>query len=187
MERGEGPALFPEVTRCTGSYWDRRANAPWEISRTLALHALVLFFAMVCNFSRGCESKVAGTCISAMKPLYQIVAATMLLLFLGASGADCLVPNARMSSAEKACCLQMAGQCDMNMAGKHPCCRKIVRHDDAELNDLAHFTSPPLSSHVAMLEPGFSLHVPVWPSAPLEQSGGPPHDPPSPSVEILRI
>jgi hypothetical protein len=122
-----------------------------------------------------------------MKPLYQIVAATMLLLFLGVPGADCLVPNARMSAAEKACCQQMAGQCDMNMAGKHPCCQKIVQHhDDADLNDLSPFVAP-LSLHVAMLQPSFSLHVPVQSSGLFERLGRLPHDPPSPSVEILRI
>jgi hypothetical protein len=123
-----------------------------------------------------------------MKSLYQIVAAAMLLLFLGVSGADCLVPDARMSAAEKACCQKMAGQCDMNMAAKHPCCQKIVpHHDDADLRDLSHFATPPLSSHAAMLEPGFSLHLPLQSFVLFERLGRLPHDPPSPSVEILRI
>lgn len=38
---------------------------------------------------------------------HQIVGAVALLLFLGISGADCLVPNARMSDAEKISCQQM--------------------------------------------------------------------------------
>ena len=95
-----------------------------------------------------------------MKLIYQIVAATLLLLFLGVSGADCLVPNARMSNAEKICCQRMAGQCDMGMEGKHPCCQKITqRHDDADLNDLSHLAAPPLSSQVAMLETHTSLDI----------------------------
>jgi hypothetical protein len=123
-----------------------------------------------------------------MKSLYQIVAATMLLLFLGVAGVDCLVPNARMSAAEKECCQKMAGQCDMNMAAKHPCCQKIVQHhDDAYLNDYSHFGAPPLSLHTAMPEPDFSLHVPVRSFVLFERLGCPPHNPPSPSVEILRI
>ena len=123
-----------------------------------------------------------------MKPLYQIVVATMLLLFLGASGADCLVPNARMSAAEKACCLQMAGQCDMNMAAKHPCCQKIVQHhDDADLKDLSHFVTPPLPFHVAVFGSGSSLHVQMQSFVLFERPAHSPHDPPSPSVEILRI
>jgi hypothetical protein len=36
-----------------------------------------------------------------MKPFYQFAAAVMLLLFFGVSGADCLIPNAQMSAAEK--------------------------------------------------------------------------------------
>ena len=123
-----------------------------------------------------------------MKLIYQIVATTLLLLFLGVSGADCLVPNVRMSDAEKMCCQQMAGQCDMSMAAKHPCCQKMTqRRDDADLNDLSRFAASLLSSQVAML--GTSLHLDVTvplsvlPDLP-EQS---PHAPPAPSVEILRI
>jgi hypothetical protein len=123
-----------------------------------------------------------------MKPFYQIVAATVLLLFLGVSGADCLVPNARMSDAEKMCCQQMAGQCDMSMAAKHPCCQKSVqRHDDADTNDLSHFAAPPLFSQVAILGSGLSLDMSVSPAALPDLLGQPPHDPPIPSVEILRI
>ena len=123
-----------------------------------------------------------------MKSLYQVVAATMLLFFLGVAGVDCLVPNARMSAAEKECCQKMAGQCDMNMAAKHPCCQKIVQHhDDAYLNDFSHFVAPPLSSYVAMLESGFSIHAPAQSFVLFERLGRLPHDPPSPSVEILRI
>jgi hypothetical protein len=123
-----------------------------------------------------------------MKLIYQIVAATVLLLFLGASDADCLVPNVRMSDAEKMCCQQMAGQCDMSMAAKHPCCQKITqRHDDADLNDLSHFASPLLSSHVAMLGSGLPLVVTVPLSVLPDLLEQPPHAPPVPSVEILRI
>jgi hypothetical protein len=123
-----------------------------------------------------------------MKLIYQIVAATVLLLFLGVSGADCLVPNARMSDAEKICCQQMAGQCDMSMAAKHPCCQKITqRHDDADVNDLFHFAAPPLSSQVAMLGAGLSLDATVSLSVLPDLLGQPPHDSPVPSVEILRI
>src|ERR1700733_14173447 len=93
-----------------------------------------------------------------MKLIYQIVAAIVLLLFLGVSGADCLAPNARMSDAEKICCQKMAGQCDTSMAAKYPCCQKITqRHDDADLNDLSHFAAPPMSSQLAMLGSGLSL------------------------------
>ena len=123
-----------------------------------------------------------------MKLFYQIVAATVLLLFLGVSGADCLVPNARMSAAEKLCCQQMAGQCDMSMAAKHPCCQKSVqRHDDADTNDLSHFAAPPLFSQVAILGSGLSFDLSVSLAVFPDLLGQPPHSPPVPSVEILRI
>ena len=123
-----------------------------------------------------------------MKLIYQIVAATVLLLFLGVSGADCLVPNVQMSDAEKMCCQKMAGQCDMSMAGKHPCCQKITqRHDDADLNDLSHVVAPPLSSQVATLGSDFPLDATMSLSVLPDLPEQPPHDPPIPSVEILRI
>src|SRR5882757_4302008 len=95
-----------------------------------------------------------------MKPLYQIVAAMMLLLVLGVSGADCLVPNAQMSATEVACCQQMAGQCDMSTVATHPCCQKIAHsHDEAVLDDLSHVVASPRYSHVATLDPSPSLDV----------------------------
>jgi hypothetical protein len=123
-----------------------------------------------------------------MKLLYQIVAATMLLLLLGVSGADCLVPNAGMSDAEKACCRQMAGQCDMNAAAKHPCCRKIVqRHDVANLNEPSHFITPALSLQAAPLGSGLSLDVSMPSFVLPERLRHPPPDLPTPSVDILRV
>jgi hypothetical protein len=122
-----------------------------------------------------------------MKLINQIVAATVLLLVLGASGADCLVPNARMSDAEKMCCQQMAGQCDMSMAAKHPCCQKIVqRHDDAYLKNLPHFTFPSLSLQVATLD-SFDPEMLTPSFVVLQQLRRPPPDPPVPSIEILRV
>ena len=100
------------------------------------------FSLTACNLLRPGES-YAGIIDLPMKPFYQFAAAVMLLLFFGVTGADCLVPNAQMSAAEKACCHQMAGQCDMDMAAKHPCCQKLVqRHDDADVNDLSHSAPP---------------------------------------------
>jgi hypothetical protein len=148
-----------------------------------------VFLLRSCNLSRIRVSKISrGYIINAMKSFFQIVAATVLLLFLGVSGADCLVPNARMSDAEKMCCQRMAGQCDMNMAAKHPCCQKTVqRHDDANTNDLSHFAAPPLFSQVAILGSGLSVDLSVPQAALPNLLGQPPHVPPVPSVEILRI
>jgi hypothetical protein len=123
-----------------------------------------------------------------MKLFYQIVTATLLLLSLGVSGADCLVPNVRMGDAEKMCCQQMAGQCDMSMATKRPCCQNITqRHDDADLNNISHFAAAPLSSQVAMLGSGLPLDATVPLSVLPDLLEHPPHAPPVPSVEILRI
>ena len=123
-----------------------------------------------------------------MKPFYKIVAVSMLLLLLGASGADCLSPNVNMSAAEKACCRQMAGQCDTNAATKHPCCRKIVqRHDVANLNERSHFNPPALSLQVAALGSELLLNVSMPSFVLRERLRHPPHDPPNPSFEVLRV
>jgi len=93
-----------------------------------------------------------------------------------------------MSDSEKMCCQQMAGQCDMSMAAKHPCCQKITqRHDDADLNDLSHSAARLLSSQVAMIGAGLPLDVTVPLSVVPDLLEQPPHAPPVPSVEILRI
>jgi hypothetical protein len=93
-----------------------------------------------------------------------------------------------MSAAEKSCCEQMAGQCDMHMAAKHPCCRKIVhRHDKAEQKSLAHFASSTLSLPVMMPERDLATDAPDLLFRGLQQFDHPPHDRPTPSIEILRI
>ena len=123
-----------------------------------------------------------------MKPLYKTVAATMLFLLLGVSGAACLAPDGGMSDAEKACCRKMAGQCDMSGAAKHPCCREIVqRHDVANLNEPSHFTTPVLSSQVLTLGSELFQDVRVPSFALAERFRHPAHDPPNPSVKILRV
>lgn len=123
-----------------------------------------------------------------MKSFYQIVATAVLMLLLGVSGAECLVPDAQMSAAEKVCCRQMAGQCDMSMAARHPCCRISVQHsDDADTNDLLHFAAPPQFSQVAIPGSGLPFDVSMPQVARPDQLGPSPHAPPIPSVEILRI
>ncbi len=137
-----------------------------------------------------CEDTGLNLCIvSSVKPFSQIVAATMVLLLLRASGVECSVLNARMSDVEKACCRQMAGQCDRNMAAKHPCCRNIVQHhDDADLNDASHLVTPAVSLQVKALGSGLSPLDASMPSFVLpERLRYPPHDAPKPSVKILRI
>lgn len=115
----------------------------------------------------------------------QIVATSLLLLIIGASGTNCLVPNAQMSDAEKSCCRQMAGQCDTDMAAKHPCCRKTVGHHNAALlKNFASVVTLPLSLPVARLGSDISSEPLI---ASFEPFTYPSHDPPIPSVQVLRI
>ena len=76
----------------------------------------------------------------------------------------------------------------MGMASKHPCCQKMVqRHDEADLKDLSHVASSTLSLQVATPKQGLSTSVSIPLFNVLQQLGGPPHDSPALSVEILRI
>src|SRR5215472_7338343 len=114
-----------------------------------------------------------------MRPFRQIIVAVMMLLFIWVSGADCLLPNTSMSSTEKACCQQMAGQCDNSMAAEHPCCQQTVPSNDAELNVAPHSVSWPFPLHLAILELNASLQVPSRPFLRAQRPGGPPHEPPA--------
>jgi len=117
----------------------------------------------------------------------QIVAAVILLLFVGVSSADCLATNAPMSSAEKACCQQMAGQCDTGMGAEHPCCKKTVPLLDAELNAAQHSASRLLPFQLAILEPSACLQVPAEWFIGAERPRSPRYDPPLSYTEVLRI
>jgi hypothetical protein len=123
-----------------------------------------------------------------MKSCYQVVAMAMLLLLLGVSGSDCLVSNGQMTAAEKACCKKMAGQCDMSGSGLHSCCRKVVQHhDDAELKDSPSAAASPVTLQMAALGSDCFLEMPVLSFILHEVVTQPPHSPPSPSIEILRV
>lgn len=124
-----------------------------------------------------------------MKPFRQLVAVLTLLWFFGVSGAECLVSSAaQMSSADKLCCQQMAGQCDMGMAAEHPCCKKIAPQNYALLNEEPHRTPTLLSWSLPILGTAFFLRAPVTQLFPhFEWLGRPPKAPPSSSITILRI
>jgi hypothetical protein len=121
-----------------------------------------------------------------MKYAYQIVAA-LLLLIVGASGADCLAQCRQMSEAERACCQHMAGQCDMNSAAKHPCCRQVdQQRPDAMLKDSSNRVIPTMLLQSAAA-PALRFEVPSPLSLMPACSVFKRYDPPTPSVEILRV
>ena len=124
---------------------------------------------------------------AAMKLLHQLVSVVALFLFLGAAGTECLALNAPMNDSEKACCQQMAGQCDTSMAAKHPCCKRIQRHDEVDVKNAQHFVPIVLPLYLSILD-NYSLDpVATRSLARSELLGRPPTDTPTSSIAILRI
>jgi hypothetical protein len=123
----------------------------------------------------------------AMNLFNRIAASLMLFLLVAAGAKECLVSDARMNSAERVCCQQMAGQCDSNMAAKHSCCQKMVRHNEADVKETQHIVPVLLPLHLPLLGT-FSLDT-MAASAPTHPGllDRPPDDVPSSSITILRI
>jgi hypothetical protein len=122
-----------------------------------------------------------------MKLFHQLVSVVVLFLFLGAAGTECLALNTPMNDSEKACCQQMAGQCDTSMAAKHPCCKKIQRHDEVDVKNAQHFAPIMSPLHLSLLD-SYSLdEVATRSLAHSEILGRPPTNTPTSSIAILRI
>jgi hypothetical protein len=123
-----------------------------------------------------------------MKLFGKFVAGAMLLLMLGVPAMACVIPDAQLTEAEKACCRQMAQQCGkMDMPNGHSCCDTTVK---------------PQQSAMLKPAPSFSYDHVVLAFAPIAIALAPQqipadsairalrHPPPnidSPSIEILRI
>lgn len=100
----------------------------------------------------------------------------------------CLVPDAQLTDAEKACCRAMANDCGSMDMGEHSCCQKVVQHHDSALvKDISTTVHADLSVQVAIapVQPYFpvsnaspSIDEAAWHAPPLI---------PTSSIEILRI
>jgi hypothetical protein len=69
-----------------------------------------------------------------MRILRQFGVLVLLLVTCLAPAMACMVPNAEMSTQERACCRMMKNQCgQMGMPASHGCCQKIPPsvHDNA--------------------------------------------------------
>ncbi len=101
----------------------------------------------------------------------------------------CVIPDAQLTEAEKACCRQMAHQCGkMQMPNGHSCCDTTVKPQQSVMLK----PTPNLNYDPVVLD---LILVAITP-APQQVSVGmsvirawrhPPPDPEAPSVEILRI
>jgi hypothetical protein len=123
-----------------------------------------------------------------MKVLRQFGVLVLLLVSCLAPAMACMVPDAQMSTEERACCRMMKHQCgQMEMPASHGCCQKIPAsvHDSAL--DTKAVTFHPVVIPVSWLA-AFELvnptrYVTGWVEQP---DSSPPKSPPS-TISILRI
>jgi hypothetical protein len=100
----------------------------------------------------------------------------------------CMVPNAEMSTQERACCRTMKNQCgQMEMPASHGCCQKTLQNIHDNVLDTKAIAFHPVVAPVIWLA-AFELVNPTsavigW----VEDSDySPPKSPPS-TISILRI
>jgi hypothetical protein len=123
-----------------------------------------------------------------MRVFRQIGVLVLLLVSCLAPAMACMIPNAEMSTQERACCRMMKNQCgQMEMPASHGCCKKIPPsvHDNAlDTKTVAlHPVSIPVVWLIAseLLNPTSGLAG--WVEYP---DYSPPKSPPS-AISILRI
>lgn len=108
------------------------------------------------------------------------------LLSLVAPAMTCVLPDARMTVEERACCREMKGHCaSMGMPASHGCCRQsVASHSDAvqphssSIPAVAVAFILPVSAHFDLRARSFERVSEPWHS--------PPVSPPS-AVSVLRI
>jgi hypothetical protein len=109
----------------------------------------------------------------------------LLLIWSLVPAMACTLPDAQMTPAERACCVQMQRNCGgMDMPASHPCCQKQVPTEQSAVVQKGQSTSQPI---VIQIVRGMQMALPVSPTR--EQRAlnvSPPQSPPS-AITILRI
>lgn len=134
----------------------------------------------------GCKCRVE----SAMKSVRQFAVILMVLLPLLAPTMACALPNAQLSSAERACCKQMKNECgSMGMPASHGCCHKEVSAvDQRNAMIQAQSTSVQIDlTAIAGLPPAILLTLPVSKSDLAQRPASTLPQSPPPAISILRI
>jgi hypothetical protein len=123
-----------------------------------------------------------------MRYLRQFGVLFLLLITFAAPVMACMVPDAEMSTQERACCIQMKAQCgQMEMPASHGCCHKTSPgvHDSALDNKTITF-HPVVATVISLAAYELANRTPAvaeWVESP---DYSPPQSPPS-TISILRI
>ncbi|MFZ0817393.1 MAG: hypothetical protein WAM78_17855 [Candidatus Sulfotelmatobacter sp.] len=115
----------------------------------------------------------------------QLGALVLLLVWSLVPAMACTLPDAQMTPAERACCVQMQRNCGgMDMPASHPCCQKQVRTEQNAVVQKVQRNSQPM---VMQIVPGTQMAIPVSVSRERHALNvSPPQSPPS-AVTILRV
>jgi hypothetical protein len=130
----------------------------------------------------------SGILYVGMKAIRQFGVLVLLLVSCLAPAMACMVPNAAMSTQERACCRMMKNQCgQVEMPALHGCCQKSPPsvHDNAL--DTKAMTFHPVAIPVIWLAASELANPASAAAGRVEHSGySPPKSPPS-TISILRI
>ena len=140
------------------------------------------------NGKNSAKPRNSGILYARMKALRQFGVLVLLLVSCLAPAMACMVPNAAMSTQERACCRMMKNQCgQMEMPASHGCCQKTPPsvHDNAL--DTKAMTFHPVVVPVIWL----AASEPVNPTSAVagwvEHPDYSPPKSPSSTISILRI
>jgi hypothetical protein len=123
-----------------------------------------------------------------MKLFGKFVAGAMLLLMLGVPAMACVIPDAQLTEAEKACCRQMAQQCGkMDMPNGHSCCDTTVKPQQSAMLKPTPSFSYDGSAFAFVLVAITPAPKQVPADNAIRALRHPPPNADAPSIEILRI
>ncbi len=118
-----------------------------------------------------------------MKRLRQFGLLGLLLMISFAPAMACMVPDAQMTTQERACCRMMKGKCgQMDMPASHGCCKKVAGNSsDAALKT----NTSTLHPFVHVVYTLLSLHLFPPTLAVIDGSERSEHSPPKPPPSIV--
>ena len=117
----------------------------------------------------------------------KFVAGALLLLMLGVPAMACVIPDAQLSEAEKACCRQMKHDCGKMEMPNGLCCETTVRpQQSAMLKPVSILSDHPIVVDIAPVAMA-AAPEPVQAYSTIRALRHPPPNAHAPTIEILRI
>ena len=123
-----------------------------------------------------------------MRSFHQFGVLVLLLVTCLAPAMACMVPNAQMSTQERACCRTMKNQCgQMEMPASHGCCQKAPPSIYANALDTRVTALHPVAITAVWLTASELLNPTAVITGSIEQADYTPPKSPSSAISVLRI